>query len=445
MSAEAKRIASEETLAARSPVVKATPTSRDLSSPAPEDRTAKSGPLFPDIAVIHDSKTGRPTPSTQSSSPQHWDSTGQVRVKPQRDGSEQHPPVATHMPQTRTAAPPAPAALKDDESKLSSRESAVRLLNHNEKTYRGVVKTYDGQKDDGKNLLHGLRFAPAPHINPADMYDLGLKLHRTKAPPAFYHDLSHLEGGLMIDARAFVLANSISDATLPLEIFRPGTLSMPESDRPVADMREVQKAFSVYQALSRRSKPWDYSHETLNDFLIEVEWFTVIERPVCGYYRRPSYPAYRAVADLIVAVNRSVIQLLPIRATMLDTTEVRRIHQQRASEMPDYWSHSPAPSTTRSESSRREKTSTSSSRRTKTAPPASVAKDLKAKVKDAVSRASEPVCIAFNLGSTCPRPTSGDGCSFSKNGVTSVLQHTCAWHDAAGTRCKQRHPMAKNH
>ena len=249
----------------------------------------------------------------------------------------------------------------------------------------------------------------------------------------------------MINARAFVLANSISDANLPLEVFRPGTLSMPESDRPVADLREVQKSFAIYQALSRRAKPWDHSHETLNDFLIEVEWFTNIERPVCGYYRRPSYPAYRAVADLIVAVNRSVVQLLPIRATMLDTTEVRRIHSQRASEMPEYWSHTPATTTTRSESSRREKTSTTSSRRTKTAPSASVAKDIKSKVKDAVSRSSEPVCIAYNLGSSCPRPASGGGCSFTKNGVTSVLDHSCAWHDATGTRCRQKHPMAKNH
>merc|ERR1711951_266383 len=324
VSAEAKRIATEEALAARSPVVKATPTSRDLSSPAPEDRTAKSGPLFPDIAVIHDSKTGRPTPSTQSSSPQHWDSTGQVRVRPQRDGSDQHPPVATHKAQSRTAAPPALAALKDDESKLSSRESAVKLLNQNEKEYRGVIKTYDGQKDDGKHLLHGLRFAPAPHCNPSDLYTLGLERHRTKPPPAFFHDLSHLEGGLMINARAYVLANSINDANLPLEVFRPGTLSLPESDRPIADLKETQKSFHIYQVLTRRAKPWDLSSEVLMDFLIEQEWFQHAERPVCGYYRRPSYPAFRAVADLIVAVNRSIVQLLPIRSAMLDTTEVRR-------------------------------------------------------------------------------------------------------------------------
>ena len=249
----------------------------------------------------------------------------------------------------------------------------------------------------------------------------------------------------MINARAFVLANSISDANLPLEVFRPGTLSMPESDRPVADLKEVQKSFAIYQALTRRAKPWDHSLETLNDFLIEVEWFTDVERPVCGYYRRPSYPAYRAVADLIVAVNRSIVQLLPIRATMLDTTEVRRIHSQRASEMPEYWSHTLVTTNTRSDSSRREKAPTTSSRRTKTASSAPVAKDVKSRVKDAVSRSTDPVCIAYNLGSSCPRPASGSGCSFQKNGVTSVLVHSCAWHDATGTRCRQQHPMAKNH
>ena len=445
MSAEAKRIATEEALATRSPIVKATPASRDLSPPAPEDRSVKNDSLHPGIPIIHDPTTDRPTPNAHITALQHWDSIGQARLHPQKNSSDQQPPVATHKAQPRTAAPPAPAALKDDESKLSSREVAVKLLNQNEKEHRGVIKTYDGQKDDGKYLLHGLRFTPAPHCNPSDLYSLGLELHRSKPPPAFFHDLSHIEGGLMINARAFVLANSISDANLPLEVFRPGTLSMPESDRPVADLKEVQKAFAIYQALTRRAKPWDHSLETLHDFLIEVEWFTNAERPVCGYYRRPSYPAYRAAADLIVAVNRSIVQLLPIRATMLDTTEVRRIHSQRASEMPEYWSHTLVTSNTRSEASRREKAPTASSRRTKTDTAAPVPRTIRLRVKDAVSRATDPVCITYNLGSICARPTSGNGCIHQKNGVTTTLEHSCAFHDAAGKRCKQQHPMAKNH
>ena len=249
----------------------------------------------------------------------------------------------------------------------------------------------------------------------------------------------------MINAKAYILANSISDATLPLEVFRPGTLSLPESDRPIADMKETQKAFHVYQVLTRRAKPWDLSSEVLLDFLIETEWFQRSERPVCGYYRRPSYPAFRAVADLIVAVNRSIVQLLPIRSTMLDTTEVRRIHAQRCSESPENWAHTLQSANTRAESSRRDKPATTSSRRNKPAPSAPSNKDVKAKVKDAVSKSSVPLCITFNLGSTCSRPASGQGCVYTKNGSTTNLEHSCAHVDAAGVRCKKPHAMATNH
>ena len=249
----------------------------------------------------------------------------------------------------------------------------------------------------------------------------------------------------MINARAYVLANSITDATLPLEVYRPGTLSLPESDRPIADMKETQKSFHIYQVLTRRAKPWDLSSEVLMDFLIEQEWFQHAERPVCGYYRRPSYPAFRAVADLIVAVNRSIVQLLPIRSAMLDTTEVRRIHSQRCCESPEYWAHTAQPANTRSESSRRDKPPTTSSRRNKPASSAPAHKDVKSKVKDAVSKATDPLCITFNLGSTCPRPASGRGCTYVKNGTSTILEHTCAFQDTTGARCKKQHPMATSH
>ena len=210
-------------------------------------------------------------------------------------------------------------------------------------------------------------------------------------------------------------------------------------------MKETQKAFSVYQALTRRAKPWDLSPEVLLDFLIETEWFQQLEQPVCGYYRRPSYPAFRAVTDLIVAVNRSVVQLLPIRSTMLDTTEVRRIHAQRWSEPPENWAHTLQAVSTRAESSRKDKPATTSSRRNKTLSSAPPNKDVKARVKDAVSKSLDPLCITFNLGSTCPRPASGKGCVFVKNGVTTNLEHSCAQVDAAGVRCKKPHAMATHH
>ena len=146
----------------------------------------------------------------------------------------------------------------------------------------------------------------------------------------------------MINPRAYILANSITETSLPLEVFRPGTLSLPESDRPISDMRETQKAFSIYSALICQAKPWDLSCEVLHDFFIENEWFMYAERPVCGYYRRLTFPAFRAVADLIVAINRSVVQLLPIKSVMLDSLEVRRIHTQRCTKSPDNWAHTHA-------------------------------------------------------------------------------------------------------
>ena len=440
MSAEAKRIATEEALATRSPVIHATPYSRNFSSPAPGDRPTKSDSLHPEVSILHDTATDRPVSGSYGAAAPRWDTSGFAKLLPLSDGHGHHPSATPHA-----AAPPTLTALKDDDSRLTSREGAIKLLNSNEKEYRGKARSYDGQKDDGKYYLHSLRFAASPHINPCDLYHLGLERHRSKPPPPFFHDLSHLEGGLMINSRAYILANSIADATLPLEVFRPGTLSLPESDRPIADMKETQKAFHIYQVLTRRAKPWDLSPEVLLDFLIEQEWFQYAERPVCGYYRRPSYPAFRAVADLIVAVNRSIVQLLPIRSAMLDTTEVRRIHSQRCSESPEFWAHTIQSANTRAESSRRDKPSTTSSRRNKPASSAPSHKDVKSKVKDAVSKASDPLCITFNLGSTCSRPASGKGCTYVKNGSTTTLEHTCAFVDAAGVRCKKPHAMATNH
>ena len=125
-----------------------------------------------------------------------------------------------------------------------------------------------------------------------------------------------------------------------------------------------------------------------------------------------------------MAVNRSIVQLLPIRSAMLDTTEVRRIHAQRCSESPEFWSHMLQSANTRSEASHRDKPPTTSSRRNKPASSAPVHKDVKAKVRDTVSKAKDPVCITFNLGSTCPRPASGKGCSYVKNGASTTLEHT---------------------
>ena len=446
VSAEARRIATEETLAARSPLTHTGPSTHEvISSSATGDRSSKSDPSQPEISIVHDSASNRPVPSSYGAAAPRWDAKALAKLLPAGDGSGSHSSAASHSAPPQLSALPALTLLKEEDPRLTSRERAIKLLNANEREHRGCARSFDGQKDDGKYFLHSLRFEAWPHINPADMYHLGLERHRSARPPPFFHDLSHLEGGLMINPRAYVLANSISDASLSLEVFRPGTLSLPESDRPIMDMRETQKAFSIYQALTRRAKPWDVSNEVIHDYLIDNEWFQSLERPVGGYYRRPSYPAFRAVTDLIGAVNRSVVQLLPIRSIMLDTNEVRRIHVQRCSETPEHWAHTQQIVSTRTESSRKDKPSTASSRRNKPSSSATTNKDAKAKVRDMVSKSSDPLCITFNLGSSCPRPASGKGCIFSKQGATTILEHSCAYVDAAGVRCKKSHAMATNH
>ena len=62
----------------------------------------------------------------------------------------------------------------------------MKLLNRNEKEYRGIARSYDGQNDNGKYHLHSLRFAASPHINPCDLYQLGLERHRSKPPAAVF-------------------------------------------------------------------------------------------------------------------------------------------------------------------------------------------------------------------------------------------------------------------
>ena len=445
LAAEARRIATEEALAARSPLLGPAAHEADrgarsehsaaeygtrsdhsgtdrISSSERSVRSDQTADQQPEVAIID---TDRPTPSYSAAAPR-WKANTTAQTLP----SEQQTVPSEHT------------ATSKDDTKLSTREAAMKILEDNAKKHRRIPKAFDGQVDDGIYRLHSLRFAPAPHIHPGDFYNLGIQRHRASPQPAFIHDMSHIKNGLMLNPRAYILANSITDTTLPLETFRPGTLSIPESDRPIADMRETQKAFSIFCALVRRAKPWDCSWEVVLDFLIEVEWFQVLERPICGFYRKPSYPAYKASADLIVAINRSVTQLLPIQQVMLDQAEVRRIHTQRCSESPENWGHTPqAASSSQQQPPRPDKSS--SSRRPKLMN-ITTTKEQRAKIKAACAKTKDPICIAYNLG-RCIRPLSGSGCAFMKTGVLTQLEHSCAFVDAKGTRCKQLHPMAASH
>ena len=96
---------------------------------------------------------------------------------------------------------------------------------------------------------------------------------------------------------------------LILERIRPGMHADPESKKPLADMKETLIALSWYMALVQRVRPWDFMSE---DFLVHQEFFIPLDWPHRGFYCHPSYPAHAAVANLIRAVHRSHVGMLPI-------------------------------------------------------------------------------------------------------------------------------------
>ena len=88
----------------------------------------------------------------------------------------------------------------------------------------------------------------------------------------------------MVDNRAYVRANNLTDGALRLEVFRPNSLTMPDNDQPLRNMREVQRAFSLYMTLVRCQRCWDHTPEILLDYLVDAEWFQPEMKPFSGYY-----------------------------------------------------------------------------------------------------------------------------------------------------------------
>ena len=108
-----------------------------------------------------------------------------------------------------------------------------------------------------------MRFMPGPHLSPPDLFQLGVTHYKEYRPLPCWHDVTHLKAGCMVDDRAYVRANNLTDGALRLEVFRPNSLTQPDNDLPLRDMREVQRAFSLYMALVRRQRPWDHTPELI--------------------------------------------------------------------------------------------------------------------------------------------------------------------------------------
>ena len=127
-------------------------------------------------------------------------------------------------------------------------------------------------------------FMPGPHISMSDMFQLGVTHYKETHPLPCWHDVTHLKVGNMVDDRAYVRANNLTDGALWLKVFRPNSLTQPDNDLPLRNMREVQRAFSLYMALVRRQRCRDHTPEILLDYLVDVEWFQPESKPFSGYY-----------------------------------------------------------------------------------------------------------------------------------------------------------------
>ena len=68
-----------------------------------------------------------------------------------------------------------------------------------------------------------MRFEPGLYIAPSDMFQLGFMHHKETKPLAAWHDLTHLKVGNMVDNRAYVRANNLTDGALKLKVFRPNS------------------------------------------------------------------------------------------------------------------------------------------------------------------------------------------------------------------------------
>ena len=306
------------------------------------------------------------------------------------------------------------------------------LLQANQQLFRNRGPWHHKFPDDGFEILHPLRFEPAAQVAPDVLYKEGLYYTSFNKTPPTTHVMTHLHGGIMIDTRAWIIAASISEETLPLEVFKPGTMSDPGGEHQLRDMRDVLLAWFWYRTLRRRCLPWDYSTEVLESFLIEADHFAETNRPVGGFYRLASHPQHLAVATLIRACHRVVIGRTQDRPAILSIRDIEEIHRQYCCQSPDKWSPTP-PFAARARGQR--ETTGPAAKKQKASDPG---KARKSSVKKAIIASGENYCVLWNIGETCTKPEAQNAtvksCIMKKGQQERILAHTCAFM-VNGKRC----------
>ena len=110
------------------------------------------------------------------------------------------------------------------------------LLQANQQLFRNRGPWHHKWKDDGFEEIHPLRIEPSSQVAPDVLYKEGMYYTNWNKTPPTTHMMTHLHGGIMIDPRAWIIAATISEETLPLEVFKPGTMSDPGGEHQLRDM-----------------------------------------------------------------------------------------------------------------------------------------------------------------------------------------------------------------
>ena len=311
---------------------------------------------------------------------------------------------------------------------------------------------WSNRPDNGRTILHPLRLEPWVNMGASDLFRIGLEFALENRAPPMPHNLTHLQNGMLIDGRAYMLAASLSDADLMLKRFLPGTYEDRGSivSKPLLDMRETLKAFSIYSALVKRTRSWDLSPEILWDYLIEADLYSSDDQPHAGYYRMPEHKPHLACASLIEAVHRTFINFMGQVPKLMDFAAIESVHIIRCKQEPHNWS-STAPQLRRAPfapaTARGDKASRAPRPKRAPKPPQHTRSDL-SKVKLACRANGPPACQAFNLKQTCNRQlnSAGTACIMVKGAVTTELLHSCPHSTApGGARCGQTHAMLGAH
>ena len=108
-------------------------------------------------------------------------------------------------------------------------------LQMNQVVSHDMAWSYDGQYDNGVCLVHPMRLDPMPHNTATGLHSIGLAYHHQAHPPALLHDMSHLTSGMLINPRALEAASNLTDPTLVLKRFHPGTHADPEYEKPLSE------------------------------------------------------------------------------------------------------------------------------------------------------------------------------------------------------------------